>query len=74
MNWSWKSFLTRWLREGLQGAAAAMALLITASLINPVSWVGVLDVLNKIAIAGAFGFISGLASSLSKLLRLENLP
>lgn len=72
--WNWKSFLMRWLREGLQGAAAAMALLITASLINPVSWVGVLDVLNKIAIAGAFGFISGLASSLSKLLRLENLP
>jgi hypothetical protein len=72
--WNWKSFLVRWLREGLQGAAAAMALLITASLINPVSWVGVLDVLNKIAIAGAFGFISGLASSLSKLLRLENLP
>lgn len=72
--WNWKSFLMRWFREGLQGAAAAMALLITASLINPVSWVGVLDVLNKIAIAGAFGFISGLASSLSKLLRIENTP
>jgi hypothetical protein len=73
MNWNWKSFLYRWLREGLQGAFGAMALMFTAGLINPSNWFGVLDILNKIAIAGAFGFISGLVSAGSKYLRLENL-
>ena len=73
MNWNWKSFLVRWLREGLQGAAAAMVLILTAGELNPASWAGMLDFINKLAIAGTFGFITGLASSLSKYLRTENL-
>ena len=74
MNWNWKSFLTRWFREGLQGAAAAMVILFTASQTNPASWAGMLDFISQLAIAGAFGFISGLVSSLSKLLRIEDTP
>jgi hypothetical protein len=74
MNWSWKSFLTRWLREGLQGAFGAMFLIFTAGQINPSNWAGMLGLLNQIAIAGAFGFISGLVSAGSKYLRLENTP
>lgn len=74
MNWNYKSFLFRWLREGLQGMAAAMLILFTASQVNPTTWIAMLDFMNQLAIAGAFGFISGLASSLSKLLRLEDLP
>lgn len=71
--WNWKSFLVRWLREGLQGMFGAMALLFTASLINPSTWVAMLDFINQLAIAGAFGFITGLISAGSKYLRLENL-
>lgn len=74
MNWDWKSFLLRWFREGLQGAAAAMFLIFTAGQVNPSNWAGMLGLLNQLAIAGAFGFISGLVSSFSKYLRIENTP
>ena len=73
MNWNWKSFLVRLFREGLQNAFAVMALIFTAGILNPSSWAGMLGLLNQLAIAGAFGFVTGLISAGSKYLRLENL-
>lgn len=73
-KWGVKEFFVRWMREAFASGAALLAFAVAGTIISPTtfgSWGDLALWIEKLVLVFASGFIAGLASSLSKLIRVK---
>lgn len=73
-KWGIKNFFIRWMREALASGAALLAFVVAGTALDPMgfgSWGDLWAWITKLALVFASGFITGLASALSKLIRVK---
>lgn len=73
-KWGIKNFFIRWMREALASGAALLAFVVAGTALDPMgfgSWGDLWAWITKLCLVFASGFITGLASALSKLIRVK---
>lgn len=73
-NWGAIEFFTRWIREAVASGAGLLLLAVAGTTLNPSTfgtWADLGLWIEKLALVFASGFIAGLASALSKLIRVR---
>lgn len=73
-KWGIKEFFVRWMREALASGAALLAFVVAGTALDPMgfgSWGDLWAWITKLVLVFASGFITGLASALSKLIRVK---
>jgi pheromone shutdown protein TraB len=73
-KWGAKQFFIRWMREAVASGAALLAFAVAGTTLNPSSfgsWGDLWAWITKLVLVFASGFIAGLASALSKLIRVK---